>query len=76
MSPTTHGVDVKIGDRIRFSLALLQAIHDQPGHTSELVEVADIRMDPDGSKVIVMNRLFPVRSEDMREKFRAEQEPV
>lgn len=45
------------GDKIRISVALLRQLYDQPDHMSELVEVGEVRSEPDGSKMLVLNRV-------------------
>jgi len=46
---------VEIGDRIRFSVALLRHLYEMPEYESVLVEVAAIKIAPDGAKVLILN---------------------
>lgn len=50
---------VEVGDRLRFSMALLKVIADQPEHLSELVELVEVRESDDGGKVLVVKRCEP-----------------
>jgi hypothetical protein len=48
---------VKVGDRIRFTVALLRDLEKLPEHRSFLVEVAEVRVEDDGGKILVLHRL-------------------
>lgn len=48
---------LEVGDRLRFSTALLRQIHEGPDHESELVELVEVRIEEDGSKVLVVKRV-------------------
>jgi len=47
---------IQIGDFIRVSVALIRDIHAQPGHESLLCVITDVKVEPDGSKVLVLTR--------------------
>ena len=47
---------VEIGDRMRFSAALLQQIHAEPEHLSPVVIVTAIDIEADGCKVLYLMR--------------------
>lgn len=49
--------EVKVGDRMLFSTALLQDIHEQPEHTSSLVQVVDVIEEADGSKKVIVQKV-------------------
>jgi hypothetical protein len=46
-----------VGDRLRFSTALLQQIHDEPKHLSVLVEIERIIRGPDGVKELWLKKV-------------------
>ena len=48
---------VCVGDTMRFSAPLLQQIHDAEGHLSEFVKVVEVRVEEDGSKTVVVERV-------------------
>jgi hypothetical protein len=50
---------LKPGDTMRFSLPLLKDIYEQPEHTSRIVEVVEIEIEPDGHKRMVVRVLDP-----------------
>jgi hypothetical protein len=52
-------IDVKVGDRMRFSTELLVEIYRQAGHLSETVQLVDVRVEVDGSKTLVVERFLP-----------------
>lgn len=58
-TPTPMTPHVHVGDRMRLSVELMQDIHERPEHVSELVELVEIRVEADGSKVLVVKRCEP-----------------
>ena len=50
---------VRGGDRMRFLGRSTEQIADMPGHESEVVTLKEIRVEPDGSKVLVVERYDP-----------------
>jgi hypothetical protein len=50
---------VSIGDKIRFSTALLKDIDAEPDHQTVLVSVKEIRVASDGSKILFMETVAP-----------------
>ncbi len=57
LAPRTSAITAAVGDRIRFSTALLRQIHDGPDHESELVEVERIIREPDGDLTLWVKRV-------------------
>jgi Trp operon repressor len=49
------GVDV--GDRMRISTELLQRIHASRDHWSEIVTLVAVRVEEDGTKTLLVERL-------------------
>lgn len=47
---------VDVGDVIRFSVGLLKQLYEEPDHISLLVKVIEVRVELDGSKVLVLQR--------------------
>jgi hypothetical protein len=47
---------VHCGDEIRFSVALLRQMYEEPDHLSVLVTVVEIRLEPNGAKTLVLHR--------------------
>jgi hypothetical protein len=52
-SPTV----IAVGDLMRISVELIREIAEQPGATTEVVTVADIRLEPDGTKTLTLRRV-------------------
>lgn len=49
---------VVVGDSMRISVALLKQIYDStPEHVSVLVTLTDVRVEADGSKTLVLERI-------------------
>lgn len=48
---------VAVGDRMLFSTALIQQIHEGTDHRSELVEVERIILGPDGVKELWLKKV-------------------
>ena len=48
---------VTVGDRIRFSVALIQDFARRPDHESPVLVLSEIRLDEDGTKILVLDRL-------------------
>jgi len=50
---------VVVGDVIRISVALLRQIYDEsPDHETELVKVAAVRTEADGSKILLLEKIY------------------
>lgn len=49
--------EVKVGDKIRMSVALIQDISEQPSGESPVVELREIRVDADGIKILFLDRV-------------------
>lgn len=47
---------INAGDLIRFSTALLNEIHNAPDHLTQIVKVAEVRTEADGSKTLYLER--------------------
>ena len=52
---------VRVGDKMRFSTALLRQIHETPDHRSELVIVDRIDREADGCLLVLLKKA-PVES--------------
>ena len=46
---------VYVGDLMKISVELIRAIAEQPNFTTHLVRLRQIRLEPDGTKVLVMD---------------------
>jgi hypothetical protein len=55
----TISMDVKIGDSIRFSTALLAQIHARQGQTSKVLRLVAVRVEADGTKILALDRGSP-----------------
>ncbi len=53
----TEAIDqVRVGDKIRISVPLLQDIHDAPGHRSPVVTVVAITQDDEGALILTVKK--------------------
>lgn len=53
-APPPKGVGA--GDLMRFSVALLKQIYEEPDHASVLVRLKGVHVDADGCKVLLLER--------------------
>jgi len=57
--PEPHKVPmVRVGDRIRISVAMLRHLYESPEHISFQVEVAEIINEDDGTKTLMLKHLI------------------
>lgn len=50
---------IVVGDLMRISVQLIEQWKDEQFGVSELVKVVEIRREPDGTKTIFMERVYP-----------------
>lgn len=50
---------IRIGDRIRISVALIKQIYAMPDHASESVELVEVLALDDGCKELMLKRVEP-----------------
>jgi hypothetical protein len=48
---------IRVGDRMRISVALIRQIDAEIDGQSPVVEVAEVRLEHDGTKTLVMKRI-------------------
>lgn len=48
-----------VGDQMRFSVELIRQMAEDPDYSSILVEVVEIRDEPDGTKMLYLRRGTP-----------------
>ena len=48
---------VAVGDTMRISVELIKQIDRLPEHASELVKLVEVRVEADGSKTLVLERI-------------------
>jgi len=49
---------VVVGDEMRISVELLRQIDQEPDHCSVLVRLRDVRHEADGSKTLVLEKVY------------------
>ena len=47
---------LEVGDKMRFSVELIEQIREIPDQRTELVEVVEIRVEDDGTKMVTLKR--------------------